>query len=160
MAEAAQYIKMMLDSLIKKEDLLNQIVAYNQQQKELAEAEKMDMDAFSVLVDKKQGLILEIQKLDDGFQALYDRIKEELTSRKGLYKIEIMQMQDYIKRLSDLSIKIQAQEEQNRQLLQVHFSQMKKDVKIAKKSVKVATDYYKSMSKLNVVDSQFVDKKK
>lgn len=160
MAQEEQYVNMMLDSLKKKDEVLEEIIRINKVQTELASKEELDMDVFAETVEEKQKYIDIINELDDGFQMLYDKVKEELNLRKARYTAEIRKMQEYIKLLSEKSILIQAQEEKNRLSIQAHFSKMKKEVKVAKQSMKVASDYYKSMSKTTVIDSQFMDRKK
>lgn len=160
MAQTEQYVKMMLDSLQKKDKVLEEIIRLNKVQTEIASKEELDIDEFSHCVEEKQKYIDELNSLDDGFQMLFDKVKDELNKSKELYKDEIRQMQGYIKMLSEKSILIKAQEEKNRLSLQSHFSRMKDKVKVAKQSIKAATDYYKSMSKTNIIDSQFMDKKK
>lgn len=160
MEQTEQYVNMMIDSLRKKDELLDAILQQNELQTEIVSRSELDLDAFKVVVDEKQKLIDEINKLDEGFQFLFDKIKHELTTKKVRYTSEIRQMQDYIKKLSEKGIQIQSQEERNRLSVQGHFSKMKKEVKVAKRSMSAATNYYKTMSKTTVVDSQFMDKKK
>lgn len=160
MAQTEQYVNMMLDSLRKKDGILEEIVRLNKVQTELASKEEFDLDAFAESVEEKQTFIDELNKLDDGFQMLYDKVKVEINERKEQYTDEIRQMQEYIKMLSEKSILIQAQEEKNRLSIHAQFSKMKKEVKVAKQSMKAASDYYKAMSKTGIVDSQFMDKKK
>ena len=160
MAESEQYVNIMIDSLRKKDKILEEIIVQNDIQTELAAQPELDLDAFGESAEAKQALIEQLNVLDAGFQSLYDKVKIELNERKSHYASEIRQMQELIKILSEKGIKIQAQEEKNRLSLTAHFAKMKKEVKVAKKSMKVASDYYKSMSKTSVIDSQFMDKKK
>lgn len=160
MEEAEQYVGMMIDSLRKKDGILEEIIIQNDIQSNLAAESELDMEAFGKSVEAKQKLIEQLNVLDDGFEALYNKIKDDLVTRKAHYASEIHQMQQLIKSLSEKGIKIQAQEEKNRLSLTTHFSKMKKEVKVTKKSMQVASDYYKNMSKTSVVDSQFMDKKK
>ena len=37
-----------------------------------------------------------LEKLDDGFEALYDRVRTEIVTNKSAYQTEIVQMQNYI----------------------------------------------------------------
>ena len=158
MEQTEQYVNMMLDSLKKKDELLELIIGINKEQTDIES--EFDMDKFAASVETKQKYIDELNRLDSGFQALYDNIKEPLINEKTRYTVEISMMQEYIKLLSEKSILIQVQEEKNRLSIQAHFAKMKKEVKVAKQSMKAASDYYKSMSKTAYVDSQFMDKKK
>jgi len=160
MAEAEQYINIMIDSLRKKDKILDDIIVQNDIQSNLAAKAELDLDEFGKSAEAKQELIEQLNVLDEGFQSLFDKVKVEINERKPRYAAEIHQMQDLIKSLSEKGIRIQAQEEKNRLSLTAHFSKMKKEVKVAKKSMQVASGYYKSMSKTSVVDSQFMDRKK
>ena len=160
MEQTEQYVNMMLDSLKKKDELLELIIGINKEQTDIASESEFDMDKFAASVETKQKYIDELNRLDSGFQALYDNIKEPLINEKTRYTVEIRMMQEYIKLLSEKSILIQVQEEKNRLSIQAHVAKMKKEVKVAKQSMKAASDYYKSMSKTAYVDSQFMDKKK
>ena len=150
MEQTEQYVNMMLDSLKKKDELLELIIGINKEQTDIASESEFDMDKFAASVETKQKYIDELN----------NNIKEPLINEKTRYTVEIRMMQEYIKLLSEKSILIQVQEEKNRLSIQAHFAKMKKEVKVAKQSMKAASDYYKSMSKTAYVDSQFMDKKK
>ena len=78
MEHETEYVQIMIDSLKKKVDILNQITSLNQEQKVLIQAEVLDLEAFDVTVDKKSECIDTLTNLDSGFQKLYDRVKEAL----------------------------------------------------------------------------------
>lgn len=160
MAETNTYVTMMLESLRKKDALLDKILEQCRIQTELAKQTNLDMDAFSATVEEKQNYIDEIERMDEGFQTLFDRIKEPLENNKSQFAEEIHEMKALIKTLTEKGVQIQTEEEKNRLTFQSHFMRMKQEVRTAKKSVQVAADYYKGMSGLNMVDSQFMDKKK
>ena len=94
MEHETEYVQIMIDSLKKKVDILNQITSLNQEQKVLIQAEVLDLEAFDVTVDKKSECIDILTNLDSGFQKLYDRVKEALEGKKDTYKSQIKEMQD------------------------------------------------------------------
>ena len=155
-----EYVQIMIDSLKKKVDILNQITALNEEQKELIRADVLDLEAFDVTVEKKGECIDTLTNLDSGFQKLYDRVKEALDGKRDTYKPQIQEMQDLISKIMQLSMSIQAEEERNKDTIKAHFTKLKKEVYQIKNSQKVAQNYYNSMNKLNFVDPQFLDKKK
>ena len=55
---------------------------------------------------------------------------------------------------------VQLSEKRNEQLVTKKFSDIRKDIHKSKNVSKVATDYYKTMSKIGVVEPQYLDKKK
>lgn len=160
MAEKDPHIYVMIESLEKKEAILDQIIKVNMEQTRLIRQEKLKLSSFGQTLEQKAELIQQLGVLDDGFQSVYDRIKEVLKTSKSIYKTEIQTMQQFIGRITEKSMSIQAEEARNRLTIEAHFAKMKKDVKYAKKSNKVAANYYQNMSKLNLTESQFLDKKK
>ena len=69
-------------------------------------------------------------------------------------------MKQLITEITDRSTTVQTQELRNRDLAVKRFSSVKGNIRHARASNQVASQYYKSMSKLNTVDSQFLDSKK
>ena len=68
-------------------------------------------------------------------------------------------MQKLISEITDLSVRIQASEERNKKLVETYFSYTRGKIRESKKSVRVASDYYKSMSGTNYTDARLMDRK-
>ena len=160
MEHETEYVQIMIDSLKKKVDVLNQIGAFNQEQKVLIQADTLDLEAFNALVEKKGKCIDTLTNLDSGFQKLYDRVKEALDGKRDSYKPQIQEMKDLIAEIMQLSMSIQAEEERNKETIKAHFAKLKKEVYQIKNSQKIAQSYYNNMNKINLIDPQFLDKKK
>lgn len=156
----SSYIEILKDSLVKKINILERISEQNKVQAELARAETFDYDIFEKTLEEKDALINEINKLDSGFQSVYDRIKEALESDKQVYADEIKEMQRLVSVITDKSMDIMAEERRNRDAIMSRKDSLKKEIGMARTTNKVAANYYKTMSKLNVLDSQFIDAKK
>ena len=146
-----QYITIMLQSLQKKEKVLNSIIQINKRQKEELENPSLDPDDFDKTVE---------ELLDNGFEKLYEKVREELQANKEIYQDEILKMQGCIRTLTDRSMEIQAQEARNKQLMEQKFASVKKQVKEIRSSQKVVNQYYKNMMKKGYVEPQFLDNKK
>lgn len=159
MAETGQYIEILLESLRKKKMLLEAIQEENQKQEAAVKADG-GLEAFDKTVKKKGRLIRELNGLDDGFETVYARIKEELAQNPTAYRNEIAQMQRLIAGITELSVSVQASEQRNKQLVEGYFSYTKGKIRHAKKSMQVAAGYYKAMSGANFTDSQLMDRKK
>lgn len=153
------YIDIMLQSLKKKEQVLKAIVDENLKQREILEDVNGEADAFDATVEAKAKLIEQLEQLDSGFEKLFARMKEELEGNQDKYAEQIRQMKEYIKKITDKSIEIQAQEARNKDLMTSKFAAIKKQVKTMRKSSAAASEYYKTMAKLNYVDPQFMDGK-
>lgn len=154
------YISIMVQSLQKKLEVLNGIVEKNIEQRQILEQEELDADAFEQNIKLKSDLVDQVEFLDDGFEELYGRVKSVIETEKQEHKEEIQLMKQLITEITEKSVTIQSQEARNRKLVEQRFSQERKKVRNMRNTSTVANQYYKNMSKLNVVDAQFMDKKK
>ncbi|MDE7332499.1 MAG: flagellar protein FliT [Lachnospiraceae bacterium] len=154
------YLDILADSLQKKLIVLDKIEDENNQQAKMLKSDSFPYDEFDAAIDRKGGLIEELTALDDGFDSLYQRIREQLQDNRDRYKGQIAELQELVKKVTDKSIAVQAQEARNKQLVEAAFAKEKNSVKFSKMNSKAAYGYYKSMSKGNVVIPQFMDKKK
>lgn len=155
-----EYLPIMLQSLKKKEELLDAIIQMNTRQKEELENPALDPDEFDKTFSEKAELIDTLELLDSGFEKLFARVREELAGNREQYREEIAAMQDCIRRLTEKSADIQAQEARNKELMQQKFASVKKQVKEVRKSQKVVNQYYRNMMKTSYIEPQFTDKKK
>lgn len=153
------YISLMLDNLNKKVSLLEKIVEINVHQKESLSDDKFDMDKFDDLVTEKGLLIEEINKLDGAFETVYERVRKELLDNTEQYSSEIASMKGLIKKITELSASIEADEKRIKVSVEKQFSKVKQAVKETRKNSKAVTNYYKNMSKIDT-EPQFMDKKK
>lgn len=158
MAEIKQYVEILLESLKKKKSVLQNILEQNIRQEEIIR-NHCDIDEFDKTVKMKRRYIRELEGLDSGFEKVYERIKSELSGVKENYRDEISRMQKLISEITDLSVRIQASEERNKKLVETYFSYTRGKIRESKKSVRVASDYYKSMSGTNYTDARLMDRK-
>lgn len=154
------YIQVLIQSLHKKVEALDSIIEKNIEQYEILSVEEADMDAFEKNVTEKSEYVDKIIFLDEGFEEIYARVKEELDVNRSAHVEEIKQMKELISAITERSMKIQAQEQRNKDLAAMQFSKAKKKIRQVKTGNKVAMQYYQNMQQLNVVDPQFMDKKK
>ena len=97
------YLDMMEDSLRDKIEVLNEIVKENETQKEILESTtEFDEKGFDEAISRKGELIRRVDNLNDGFESLYERVKEELDQNKEKHKERIRIFQDLINQLSVL----------------------------------------------------------
>ena len=69
-------------------------------------------------------------------------------------------MKELISMITERSMKVQAQEQRNKDLAAQQFSKARKKIRQVKNGRQIANQYYQSMQQINVVDPQFMDKKK
>lgn len=157
-----QYIAIMVQSLQQKSDVLSQIIVETKEQMEILKQEKLDFEAYDVKVDKKSALISTLEQLDEGFDSLYNKVQDLLTSAGGRdkYRSEIKQMQQLITMITEQSTEIQALEARNKQMLEAGIAASRRQLRSNKTTSKAAMDYYKNMRQTNVITPQFLDSKK
>lgn len=164
MSETKRYLNIMIESLEKKEKILDRILGKNEAQKKCLKDKQyseVDWSAFELLMAEKDTCIEQINSIDEGFENLYSRIRTEVLSNKTLYREEVAKMQKIITSITDKSVKITAGEERNRQLIDTIIRDSKIEIRKSKVSLRAVSDYYKTMSNTYVTpDSAQLDKKK
>lgn len=152
------YLQIMIDSLKKKKDILIKIASLNETQEEILSGEELNQDAFEDNMHEKGECIDELEKLDEGFQSVFDRIKEELSNNKRMYVDEIETMKRLIKEVTELGAKIEVQEARNKVKVEAMFRRERQEHKEAKRSASMAKSYYQNMSRVSD-EPQFMDTK-
>ena len=149
-----------MQTLEKKINLLKEVVEENKKQREVLKQPEFSMELFRQTIEKKDDLIQKIQFLDHGFEDVYQRVGDTLREKRDVYLVEIEKIQYQIRQITDLTVKIQSQEQENKRLAMIQFGKERKKIHQAKSSKLAASQYYKTMAKLTVIDPQFMDKKK
>ena len=139
------YIAIMLQSLKKKEQVLDEIIRMDDRQKDTLMDPECPFDVFDETVEAKSACIDQLNQLDSGFEKLYAQVAEELDQNREDYAKEIRDMQQCIRRVTDKSVKIQAQEARNKQLMKEKFSTVQKQATDVRKNSRAITGYYNSM---------------
>lgn len=143
------YVDIMLQSLKKKVTVLNQIIALNRQQKILLDDPNLPPESLEQNLSDKDQMIRKLNELDEGFEELYNRVKDELQAQRAQYVSQISQMQDLIKEITEKSAMIQTQELRNKEKAMQKFSGIREQVKGVRNSQKVVKQYYQNMMKQN-----------
>ena len=76
------YLVILENSLEKKVIVLDEIANYNVGQEQLLRKEKVSMEDLDANMEEKDKLIQKLTELDEGFEALYERIREQLLTNK------------------------------------------------------------------------------
>ena len=154
------YLSVLEESLRKKLQILDELTSYTMAQQELLKAEELDYDAFDQLVEKKDPLVQMIMELDQGFETVYDRIKEQLIGHKELYAVQIRTLQNLISELTDKSVKLQAMEQRNKTAVEQQFRKSREKIRQGRQNKQAALNYYRNMNHSDFVPPQFLDNKK
>lgn len=154
------YLDILEESLKQKDEILQKIADYSNQQEVLLKQDNLPMEEFDALVDQKDILVKQLEKIDEGFETVYTRIKDQITGNKEMYKAQIARLQHLISVVTERSVSIQAQEQRNKVMVEQYFSKTRKEMRQGKRSSKAALDYYRNMNNTNVTSPQFLDQKK
>lgn len=158
MAETERYLQILIESLKKKIEILETLLALNEKQAEVLRMED-SLDAFDRLVDEKAAQIALLEKLDTGFETIYQHVRPEVTQYPERYKAQIHEIQSLIKELTDRSVRIETTEKRNKQAVEGYFASARKDLHESRRSMNVANNYYKNMTNSQYVDPQMINYK-
>ena len=159
------YLEIMVRSLDRKIEILNRIEQENRKQRDLLdfpvqekEAEEVfEEEAFQRTVEEKGRLIEELLKLNEGFDLLFAKVQKELSGQWDDYRSQVRTMQEKIRMVTELSSRIQVQEQRNKALVDRYFSEERTKIKIGKRSTASAMKYYQTMNKTQHVGPQMFD---
>lgn len=152
------YLQIMIDSLNKKKELLTRIIALNEEQNEILSRPELDDDAFDTNMKAKGDCIDELDRLDEGFQSLFNRVRDAINVNKATYANEISAMKKLITEVTELGARIEVQEARNKVKVEEMFRRERQEHKEAKRSASMAKSYYQNMSKVSY-EPQFMDAK-
>lgn len=152
-------LSILSESLDKKIQVLQEIQEYNTRQEEAFKQEEADLESFDDAMEEKERLIEKLTQLDEGFEALFERVSAELKDHREQYAPQIQEMQEKVKQVLDLSVSIQAQEARNKKLVEDYFAKARNGLKQNRQNSRAAYDYYKNMSGSNYASSQYMDSK-
>jgi len=154
------YLTILSDSLKKKLNILRQIQDLNDSQHRCLKTEPVDFDAFEESVTQKGLLIDKINDLDEGFEAVYSKVRDGVLGNTGAYSAQISELKSLIAQITDSSVAIQAQEERNRQAVTASFAERRKAMRGGVSSARAVNQYSRNMSAASFADPFFLDKKK
>ena len=155
------YIKILADSLVKKTEVLRRLEELTAWQEKLLSGDTFNEDDFDQSMKEKEEQLVILSELDQGFENLYSRVREEMAQNKGFYKKEITSIQHSIEEITDYSVKLQAMEARNRDRFRVCLASKHKEIRDVRMNSQSAASYYKNMSNQHQAgQSYFMDKKK
>ena len=98
------YIQLLIDSLGKKLEVLNELMQITASQQTIIESEGFDEDEFLKTISLKEEHIQSLFELDKGFEMVYDRIREELNENRKEYAPQITSLKELVTKVTDLSL--------------------------------------------------------
>ena len=154
------YLYILKDTLLKKNALLNKLLAITALQEEYFNNSNPDMEAFEQTLSEKDEYIEQINQLDEGFERIYHYVKEEISTRRLEHREQIEQLQELIRQITDKSTKLQGTEMRIKNKIEAYFLGKKKEIKNLKISNRTVSNYYNNMYNQQMGESYFLDKKK
>ncbi|MDI9508462.1 MAG: hypothetical protein GX319_03170 [Clostridiales bacterium] len=153
------YIQLLIDSLGKKQEVLSELMQLTRKQESILDMENFDEDEFLSTISLKEDQIKGLSDLDRGFELVYDRIRDELSNNSKEYGEQIAILKSLVTEVTELSVKLQALEKNNRSKLEGSLSNKRKAIRNARLSNETVTNYYKTVSGNQNTQSHFYDKK-
>ncbi|MBR5376335.1 MAG: hypothetical protein IK139_03570 [Lachnospiraceae bacterium] len=154
------YIQMLIDSQEKKLQLLDEALKLDEEQIRLIQEEDPDMETLDESLEKKGKIVEELDRLDDGFESVYAKVRDELLNNKEAHRDEIKRLQDLIGKITEKSVKVQAAEIRGKETVERFLKKKRSALKDSRSTVRAANAYAVNMRKMNKIDAFFVDKKK
>ena len=148
------------ESLDKKISIMKKIKAENEKQEDLLDNfDEVDIEAFNRLLDVKGNYIEELLRIENDFESLFARVREEVGQDKELYSVQINKINLLLQEITELSASIRASEHRNKKLAEEYFSKARQDLVYSKQTSGVAFNYYRTMNNFKDIPPQFLDSK-
>lgn len=158
--ELSVYVAALQDSLKNKYEILQKIYEATKRQQESFSEEEWEVDEFEKAMEQKEKLLERMQELDNGFNSVYTKISDELHREKQTYKPQILEMQNMLRTMTDLGVKIQALEQKNKVRFEGFVTRKRKEIKNFQNNNKTANTYNQHMANQHQQwQSYFMDKK-
>lgn len=154
------YIDVLLTSLKKKEQVLGKLDRVVEKEYSALKNTEASIDELNELQQQKEDLLAEMEELEIGFEKVYERAGEELSAERQKYRAQIEQMQCYIKSITDLTVKIKAQEERNRQYMEAFLKSKKREIKQYHLGNQRMAQYHQHAADPVMGQSYFLNRKK
>ena len=154
------YLHILLDTLTKKKKVLEEIYETTKLQEQLFKEMSIQTERLDQYMDQKSKCLQTLNQLDDGFEMLYAKVKEELHASPGSFSEEISRMKQLIGSIMDLSVSIQALEQKNKLSMERYLLRHRKNIQDYRNGQKRVNKYYNAMTGFNPHQSYFMDQKK
>lgn len=155
MEQNSVYVRMMLDVLKRKERILEELLGKTKEQEVLLKQEELDQERFRETLEEKGNRIDELNEIDEGFDTLFRKVEKEIVKHREFYRDSMMEMQNRIAIVSDLGLRIQALESQNRERLEIYLSSQRRRIRKFHVNNKTASNYYQNMANAHKPDQSY-----
>ncbi|MCD7824808.1 MAG: hypothetical protein LUH14_02405 [Clostridiaceae bacterium] len=159
--DIAIYLSALQDSLRKKWETLQEVLKLTKQQQNLLGQDELDTEAFDSLLNQKGILIRKMQRLDNGFDSVFRKVRDALQQDAGRYRPQILEMQNFIRTITDCSVQIQALEQKNKLAFESFSKKKRNEIRKFNLNNKTVACYRQNMANQHHEwQSYFLDQKK
>jgi len=113
-------LNILRDILVKKKSSLAQILSITENQSEVLRCQEGNVEIqsmFSQMNIEKQSFIDSVINADNLFQSMFDEMADELTNTTTDYRESIILLQNLIREVTDIDVKIRVAEQKNKELI-------------------------------------------
>lgn len=153
-------LKLLEQNLLRKSELMDRLYELYDEQSALLEDSDMEPEKFDCCMDKYDEMLQELTVLNNEADELYESLQMEQILEGGPNSTQIGTLKTLISQLMDKANAHQEKEKLVKKQLEFYFDGERKSLGSGRKTSKAALDYYKSMSRSNVIPPQFMDQKK
>ena len=157
------YVNLLIESLEDKIKVLDEIIKTDAEQADILKEPEIDLDELRENQEKIGELAGKLDKLNDGFESVYSKVRNELQDNMDLYRDEIKKMQELITVITDKSVKIEAEQSRNKSSAGRFFKDKRKELSDRRNAVQKINLYANQMHSAipkGQADAAFLDKKK
>ena len=153
-------LSILIETLQKKEEVLNSILEKSKEQLDIVKADEFLEEEFDKRFNEKDALLEEMNRLDEGFDGVYQRIKSELQENLPEYKPQIASLQRLIKSTIDIGSEIHATETKVKDALPAVLIGKKSELIEKRTTASGVANYYRASKMMSLQDAYFMDQKK
>lgn len=161
MDTTVSYMNILIDSLQKKYEVLQELDRLTQEQSVLLGREDRIDHEFDRIYAEKDAMLQNLDKLDDGFENMYQKVGGILKNNRHMYREQIEQAQKLIREITDLSVGIQAEEVKNKEKMKTYLQQQRREIgQIRRNESRTGQYYQNAVNRHQNGQSYFMDQKK
>ncbi len=86
------YLRILQDTLYKKQKVLEEIYEVTKQQEQIFKETVLQTEELDRCMDQKSKCLQTLNQLDDGFERLYEKVRKELQDSPGSFQKEIEEL--------------------------------------------------------------------
>ena len=142
------YLKILEESLQKKAAILDRLIEADEALMKNLSSGTPELESFDGYLEEKEEMTQELDRLDDGFEAVYERVQEQLGSEKEKYAQEITRMQKLIREVTGKTTLAQSAEARARKMVDEYFIKRRKQIRDGRVGSRVAASYYQGLNSM------------